>query len=278
MTAAALDAEAAWAFLRRLARDARAGHEAVEVSAEGWVARGEVSETAAYLLDLYLPLLPPRAPESIVIGQLGQSLDGRIATESGHSHYVTGEANRTHLHRLRALCDAVVVGGGTAVADDPRLTVRLCEGTHPVRVVLDTRACVSGSLTMFGDGAAPTLLIRPESMSGGPGSGMEPSAEVLAMPTENGGLPAAATLTALRARGLRRVLIEGGGVTVSRFLEAGCLDRLHLAVAPLLIGSGRSGLAMSRIETLHEARRPAMRRFAMPPDTLFDCDLRAGQD
>jgi riboflavin-specific deaminase-like protein len=273
MTAAALEAEAAWAFLRRLTREPQATHEAVALSGGAWTARGAVSAEAAYLLDLYLPLLPPQAPETLVIGQLGQSLDGRIATESGHSHYVTGEANRTHLHRLRALCDAVVVGGGTAAADDPRLTVRLCEGTNPVRVVLDTRARVADSLTMFRDGAAPTLLVRSEA-----DAGVAASTEVVALPDRDGRIEPAAIVAALRARGLRRILVEGGGVTVSRFLEAGCLDRLHVAVAPLLIGSGRPGLAMRRIETLHEARRPAMRRFAMPPDTLFDCDLRAGQD
>ncbi|WP_372609970.1 dihydrofolate reductase family protein [Halomonas sp.] len=78
---------------------------------------------------------------------------------------------------------------------------------------------------------------------------------------------------AIAQLGLRRVLIEGGGVTVSRFLEAGVLHRLHLLLAPLLIGSGRPGLAMAPIATLDEARRPLARTFRCGDDTLFDLDL-----
>ena len=73
----------------------------------------------------------------IVVGQIGQSLDGRIATPKGHSHYVNGDDGLAHLHRLRALVDAVVVGIGTVLADDPQLTVRRVSGPHPARVVID---------------------------------------------------------------------------------------------------------------------------------------------
>ena len=75
--------------------------------------------------------------ELMVVGQIGQSLDGRIATESGHSKYINGPAGLTHLHRLRALVDAVVIGVGTAIADDPQLTVRRVAGQQPARVVID---------------------------------------------------------------------------------------------------------------------------------------------
>ena len=75
----------------------------------------------------------------MVVGQIGQSLDGRIATESGHSKYINGPAGLTHLHRLRALVDAVVIGVGTAIADDPQLTVRRVSGQQPARVVIDPK-------------------------------------------------------------------------------------------------------------------------------------------
>jgi len=74
---------------------------------------------------------------SLVIGQLGQSLDGRIATPSGKSHYITGPESLVHLHRMRAWVDAVIVGAGTVAADNPQLTVRRVEGRNPVRVVID---------------------------------------------------------------------------------------------------------------------------------------------
>jgi riboflavin biosynthesis pyrimidine reductase len=81
-------------------------------------------------------------------------------------------------------------------------------------------------------------------------------------------------LEALRARGYRRVLVEGGGVTVSRFLQAGVLDRLHVCVAPLLIGSGRPALTLPPVETLAHALRPRCRHFHLGDDLLFDLDLR----
>src|ERR1700754_3479338 len=86
---------------------------------------------------LFGPLRAGRADSLMVVGQLGQSLDGRIATETGHSHYVNGPSGLAHLHRLRALVDAVVVGVGTALADDPQLTVRRVSGPQPARVVID---------------------------------------------------------------------------------------------------------------------------------------------
>ncbi|HEV7823266.1 MAG TPA: RibD family protein, partial [Burkholderiales bacterium] len=85
----------------------------------------------------------------IVVGQIGQSLDGRIATASGHSRYINGPAGLCHLHRLRSLVDAVLVGVGTALADDPQLTVRHVAGPHPARVVLDPKGRLAGCAKVF---------------------------------------------------------------------------------------------------------------------------------
>lgn len=113
-------------------------------------------------------LLRPLADRArFVIGQLGQSLDGRIATESGHSHYINGREDIQRLHHLRALVDAVVVGAGTVAADDPRLTVRHAEGTNPVRVVLDPRGGLDPGRAVFTDGAAPTLWVKAAPREGG---------------------------------------------------------------------------------------------------------------
>ena len=92
---------------------------------------------ARALLELYAPICGVSARRPLTIAHLGQSLDGYIATGSGDSYYVTGPANVAHLHRLRALCDAVVVGAGTVASDDPQLTVRHVEGANPTRVILD---------------------------------------------------------------------------------------------------------------------------------------------
>ena len=89
------------------------------------------------MIDLYLPICSATVVNPVTVGHLGQSLDGFIATHSGESQYVTGEENILHLHRMRALCDAVVVGAGTVAADDPQLTTRHVDGPNPLRVVLD---------------------------------------------------------------------------------------------------------------------------------------------
>lgn len=219
---------------------------------------------------IYLPLVETR---ELVIAQLGQTLDGRIATHSGHSHFVTGPEDIQHLHRLRALVDAVVVGAGTVIADDPRLTVRHVRGDNPVRVVLDPSGRVPSDRKMFQDGAAPTLWLQSPRAGPPVADGM---LEVLQLDeTAAGeGFHPTAVLQRLAARGLRRVLVEGGGLTVSRFLAAGVLDRLHLTVAPLLLGSGRPSVTLDPVHTLHEALRPQCRHFALGPDILFDLCLR----
>jgi hypothetical protein len=113
---------------------------------------------ARALFDLYLPLCRPHPGPVQVIAHLGQSIDGYIATADGDSRFVTGEANIRHLHRMRALSDAVMVGTETVAADDPRLTTRLVPGPNAVRVVLDPRRRLSRERHLFNDGAAETLL------------------------------------------------------------------------------------------------------------------------
>jgi riboflavin-specific deaminase-like protein len=202
---------------------------------------------------------------------LGQSLDGYIATKSGDSYYVTGPDNVRHLHRLRALCSAIVVGAGTIERDDPQLTVRHVPGPNPVRVVLDPSARLDAQRRVFTDGAAPTLVVHAARLDA-PAPG---AAEVVRVPVEGGRLNLAVLLERLRERGLATVFVEGGGSTVSRFLEAGLLDRLHVAIAPLVLGTGRPGLTLPARERIADCLRPAHRVFTMGGDVLFDCDLRA---
>jgi riboflavin-specific deaminase-like protein len=241
-----------------------------------------VNADAALLLNRYLPLLAPQ----LVIGQLGQSLDGRIATTNGHSHYVTGPESLVHLHRLRALVDAVVVGAGTVLADDPQLTVRHCPGPNPLRVVLDPLRKLPLQRRLFCDGQAPTLVLAsipapalapdPEAApvpEPDPAAGRTETA-LLSVSDDGSGFAPAAVLSLLAARGAQRILVEGGGITVSRFLAAGALDRLHVVVAPMLIGSGRPGLTLPAIDHLDQALRPAHRRESLGEDVLYELQLR----
>lgn len=238
-----------------------------------WSAQRRVSDAVRQMFDLYATLCRSGPARPMTIGHLGQSLDGRIATEGGSSHYVTGEPNRLHLQRVRALCDAVVVGASTVAHDDPLLTVRDVEGVSPVRVIVDPRGRLSAGRAVFKDGAAETILVRGGEM--GRGRARHGKAEVAALPVGGAGFDPADVLGFLHGRGLYAVFVEGGGVTVSSFLAAGVLDRLQIAVAPFIIGSGRPGITLPVIDDLAEGLRPRTTVFRMGEDVLFDCDLRA---
>jgi len=222
---------------------------------------------------LFGPLRAGRVDELVVVGQLGQSLDGRIATNSGHSHYINGPAGLDHLHRLRALVDAVVIGVGTALADDPLLTVRRVAGPNPARVILDPRGRLpAGARVLAADGTRRLVVTGPMTCNALPDG-----VEVVALPADDGHIAPAVVLAALAARGLRRVLVEGGARTVSGFLSAGCLDRLHVLVAPMILGTGRAGLELAPIDRVDHALRPPIRTYPLGEDLLFDCDLSAAR-
>jgi riboflavin-specific deaminase-like protein len=221
--------------------------------------------------DLFGPLRRGMVDELVVVGQIGQSLDGRIATESGHSKYINGPAGLAHLHRLRALVDAVVIGVGTAIADDPQLTVRRVAGPQPARVVLDPKGRLGPDAKIFASDGVRRLLIVAQGTHCVP----PPGVEVLALPVTNGQLAPPAILAALAECGLRRVLVEGGADTVSRFLAAGCLDRLHVMVAPFILGSGRAGFNLTPVDRADQALRVPIRAHQIEDEVLFDCDLSA---
>jgi riboflavin-specific deaminase-like protein len=206
------------------------------------------------------------------VAHLGQSLDGFIATKNGDSCFVTGPDNIRHLHRMRALSDAVLVGTETVACDNPRLTTRLVPGDNPVRVILDRSRRLDPGLRVFQDGEAETLLCCAEELAG-VGGGRHGQAQVLGIPTRDGRLDLDALLGALAGRGIRRLFIEGGGTTVSAFLAAGLLSRLQITVAPVLIGAGRPGLRIPGPAILAEALRPPARLFRMGGDLLYDLDL-----
>jgi riboflavin-specific deaminase-like protein len=226
---------------------------------------------AAPLVDLFAPLLaPPRAADGcVIIGRLAQTLDGRIATVTGSSQWIGGPGDILHTHRLRALCHAVVVGAGTIRGDDPRLTTREASGPDPVRVVLDTDRRLGTDYRVFRQPGPPTLLLCAADT---PGPDRHGEAEVLRLPraAEGPGLAIPGIIAALAARGLTRLFVEGGGVTVSRFLAAGCLDRLHLTIAPVLLGSGIPAFSLPPVATIGEGLRFTWHAHPIPPDMLFD--------
>ena len=221
--------------------------------------------------DIFGPLRAGRVDDLVVVGQCGQSIDARIATPTGHSHYINGEAGLAHLHRLRALVDAVVVGVGTAMVDDPQLTVRRVEGPSPARVVIDPRARLPSSARALAADGIRRLVITGD----GAPTQLPADVEIVPLTAEAGRIAPGAIVAALAARGFRRILIEGGADTVSRFLAAGCLDRLHIVIAPIILGSGPSSLTLPPIKLVEEAVRAPIRAHVLGDEILLDCDLGA---
>ena len=241
----------------------------IEVANDGsWIAKTPVTQVSEELLDLYLPMSLACRQQPFTVAHLGQSLDGRIATACGASCHINGPENLIHLHRMRALCDAILVGAGTVECDDPQLTTRRVTGPHPVRVVIDPHRRLTVKRHLFQDRTTSTLVVCAEALVDQPGPGY---AEVVGIPHDGQRLPLREIIRRLHQRGLFGLFIEGGGVTVSAFLEEGLLDRLHIAIAPLIIGSGRPGITLPVINDLSQGLRPRHRRYEMGKDVLFDC-------
>ena len=181
----------------------------------------------------------PRDSRPYVLLKYAQTIDGRIATHTGDSKWISGEPERRASHALRAACDAVLVGIGTVIADDPQLSVRLVPGASPLRVVLDTTLRVPAAAQILTD-TAPTLIVTTERSRGdrrdelrGHGVGVQ-----VVDTDPPWGVDLTATLTLLREAGIRSLLVEGGAAVITSFLRQRVADRVVVAVAPTILGAG----------------------------------------
>jgi diaminohydroxyphosphoribosylaminopyrimidine deaminase/5-amino-6-(5-phosphoribosylamino)uracil reductase len=219
--------------------------------------------------ELFGALRKGAVDDLVLIGQCGQSIDGRIATPSGDSHYINGEAGLDHLHRLRSLVDAVVIGAGTAIADDPQLTVRRVAGANPARIVIDPQRRLPSTARALREDGIRRIVITARSGK----TPVLPGVEIVPLADDGGQLSHTAIAGALRERGFHRILIEGGADTVSRFLAAQCLDRLHILVAPIILGAGRSSLTLAPLQRARDALCVPMRAHRLWPSTKDPIDL-----
>ena len=219
------------------------------------VARGQAERLNAGFLKRIIKGQP------LVVLKLATSLDGRIATHSGHSQWITGELARRRAHLLRARADAILVGSGTAVSDNPRLDVRLpgLEGRRPLRVVIDGRLRLPLTHDLVARAAAvPTLLVTHEGNEAARLQAYrDAGVEVVQVATDaDGHVSLDATLSLLGERGITRLLVEGGGHLAASLLRGGLIDRLAWFQAPLVIGGdGVAAVSGFGVDRLDEAPR-----------------------
>jgi len=201
----------------------------------------------------------PRPDRPYVVLKYAQSIDGRIATSTGDSKWISGEAERRLSHALRAACDAVLVGVGTAIRDQPQLTVRMVPGVSPTRVVLDSTLRLPPDAKLLGPEAATTIVTTERSDPQRRAELQERGARIEVVSDHRGRVDLPAALARLRATGVESVLVEGGASVITALLSAGLVDRIVVAVAPIVLGRGTEavdGLGITRVtDGIHLVRR-----------------------
>ncbi len=172
------------------------------------------------------------------------TLDGKIASRTGESKWITGEPARAETHRMRADSDAILVGIGTVLADDPRLTVRHVAGIDPVRVVLDADLRTPPDAAILdpkGESNAPAWIFHAEDAEPSRKNALaRPEVELIAVPRHPGGVDLGAVLKSLGERGIVRLMVEGGAHVHGSFLRAGLADRAAIFIAPRIMGDAEA--------------------------------------
>jgi diaminohydroxyphosphoribosylaminopyrimidine deaminase / 5-amino-6-(5-phosphoribosylamino)uracil reductase len=210
------------------------------------------------------------------------TLDGRTAARSGESKWITGPAARREVHRMRARCDAVLVGIGTVLADDPELTVREVRGRNPLRVVLDSQLRTPlASKLVRGAGTIPTLILHAKDASARRAQKLRAAGvelAVIANARRGSGLDPTAALRELARRDVLRVLVEGGAHVHAALLDAGLVDRAAVFVAPRILGDVRglplsAGESARRLDQAFVLQQPEVVRLG--DDVLIRGDLKS---
>jgi riboflavin-specific deaminase-like protein len=197
----------------------------------------------------------PTETKPYVVVKYAQTLDGRIATSSGDSRWISGEEERRVSHALRASCDAVIVGIGTILTDDPQLTVRMVPGASPIRVVLDSTLRIPNGSLVLADDAATTIVTTDRSSAGRRKDLRRRGIAVVVVPAGPCGVELDMALSALREQGIRSVLVEGGASVITSFLSRNLADRLVVGIAPRVLGSGTNAVKDLGIEEVSQSLR-----------------------
>jgi GTP cyclohydrolase II len=232
-----------------------------------------VHEDAIDISDL-LGRVSPHVERPYVVLKYAQTIDGRIATRTGDSKWISGDSERRISHALRAACDAVLVGVGTVIQDDPQLTVRMVPGASPHRVVLDSTLRVPNTAKIL-EADAPTTIISTDRSSHERRSLLRArDVKVHLVDPGPDGVELEAGLEALRAEGVESLLVEGGSKVITSMLAARVVDRLIVGVAPTILGLGTDSVGALNINRVVDGIQLTNRRmYALPDDVLLSWTL-----
>ena len=220
-------------------------------------------------------------PRPLVTGHYAQTLDGRLATRTGDSQWISGEESLRFAHGLRASHAAVGVGIGTVLADDPRLTVRLVPGPSPLRVVVDSTLRIPATAKLLSDSAAPTLVATTSRAGAARRRAVKATgAEIVVLePDAAGRVDLGALLDELGSRGIAALLVEGGAGLITGMLRGGHVSRVVVSIAPMLLGDGIEAVGELDIRRLRDALTFSRARFTqLGPDVIFDGELERRAD
>lgn len=211
--------------------------------------------------------------------KLAQSLDGRIATSTGDSQWMSSPASLRYVHKLRSEHDAIMVGIGTVLADDPRLTVRLTKGRDPLRIVVDSKLRIPLTARVLADGAAVHTIVVASKSAGRIRAREIDSlgAEVLRLPVSRNrqGVDLKRLFEELGRRGVESVLVEGGRQIITSLLAARLVDRLLVIITPKIIGQGIDAIGDLGITRLDEAITfSSVHHRRVGQDLIFDGRLK----
>lgn len=212
------------------------------------ISNPEADQNLLKALQLYLPFIWISLQNKLpfICLHVAQSLDGKIATNSGHSKWIGNMENRIHSHRIRALVDGVMIGGNTLRNDKPKLNVRHVEGKDPIKIVITSRGRDYDSLCTKND--SKIICIGPENDK------LEtPKINYISIEKINGLRPPMEILKALKTHGIHSVLLEGGKETITHFLKNNLIDMMEFHIAPLLFGSGINAIEFDEIKEVSEA-------------------------
>ncbi len=204
-----------------------------------------ISKFYQSILNILVPIL--RKNKKLVIAQIGQSIDGRIALNNGNSHYINNPKSIIYLHCLRSISDAIIVGSNTIKKDDPLLTTRRIKGTNPKRIIIDGSLSLNNKYKIFNDGNENIIFTKSNKNI------KLNNSTIIKLKEKNF---TKNLITQIKKLKYKNILVEGGSKTISELINNKYIDILQLMIAPILIGSGINSLNLKEISNLNKAIRP----------------------